>query len=250
MNLRIWIKVLLIILLYGNPQNAVIQAFWNTCDLLLKYLSFLPPQGLRLVPWGSVPYAEKSIFSGKNRTKQVFVVVQPSDDINRIAGILAQNRPVAPIRDLIERHVASSGFVIPLTEFLPEFAKKKNNQFSKCSGSNCWNAVLNWHNTSIGEQYTSTFEIEEALRGPDTKYRKLRQGEHLLYGDVLVIRKGRDKRIYHAAIILDNNLVWHKGSPNDPWTFELLDTALSYYLAEGDPNLIYVEFFRFMVPSP
>jgi hypothetical protein len=66
----------------------------------------------------------------------------------------------------------------------------------------------------------------------ELKFRKLAVGEELKFGDVIVYRdKSQNDDLLHTSIYLEENLIWHKPSPDpsDGWQFQTFNRMLQFY---------------------
>lgn len=214
--------------------------------------SYARPDGLTLVPGNIIDYVtgNGNFVSGAARRLDGVALTIKAPDVERVAIILSEGRPHQELLRKLRTHVRDNGEAsIPLAELLPEFAKTHTGKHAKCEGFNCFNAVLNWHRpqTGAGETLPGTME---ARLGRD--YARVLEGGEIHFGDVLVVssrvRGSEDWEIRHAAIYLDENLLWSKpsSSASDPWTFDSMANTVGHYAgaaAKGNEELRF-EFHR------
>ena len=89
------------------------------------------------------------------------------------------------------------------------FQEKNSPDISKMEDidSNCYNAVLLWHEISI-VGYTSPESFEEILH---TEFRQLKTNETRKRSDVIAfVRKNNEQIIDHVAIYINNKIIWQK----------------------------------------
>jgi hypothetical protein len=233
--------------------NMSVLAFEHQCLHAVVESITAPYQkqkGMTFVPKDPITYRSFA-SSSETRLTDVMLTLDPNDDLEKMAKILSQGKPHQHILATLETH-AKNGEPLPLRTVLPQFPKKMTNTHSKCDGPNCFNAVLNWYDPKTGLKLTKDYELVAALSDP-TRFKKIQPGEELRLGDIMVIstriKFANRKNIQHAAVYLDDDLVWHKASSRsqDPWTFESLESAISSYYRQFPENLE-VEFYRAVTP--
>ena len=226
---RIFATVLILASCLPTFANAV-QVDNNRCQRLFfaiavtPSLSFLkgfkkPSFELPIAPGKELNYSVQSRwFSGYTRYEEVFLNVR-RENLKDISEALAQRRETESVETALKIRLGETAEAeIPLSSILPRFAKEKTNTFCRGSGPNCRNATDNW-NEYHGISPMSSADLDFQLQ---TNYIKIVSGEELRFGDTIVVRRGRT--IDHAAIYINEEVLWHKASsePTEPWTFESL----------------------------
>ncbi len=231
--MKLFIHFILLVSFFGAELSA------QLCERFVKSAlrNYVMEQGFKVVPGKEIPYNYPGGFV-RLEDARLSIKVQ---DIGAVAELIGRGAQISPlvISKRLNERLFHGVVEISVVELLPEFAKSRNNTWAKCNGPNCWNASLNWHDPTIGEKFTSPPELEAELA---TNYRRLKPGEYLHFGDVVVFRAG--EKLIHTAIYLDNNLVWHKpgSSKLQPWTLESMVHAVSQYIRVGHTDNL--SFFR------
>jgi len=248
-------KFAIVVILALAPAAPAAAGFRECMQAhLAAALALHPSDGkeLNLIPGREIPFYSSGERPHVRRLEDVFLVIQPADDIAAIAETLAHGRlDSKAIEALLRRHLAgSSGRPLSLLEVMPEIAKLKTNQQGECFGPNCHNATLRWFDPATGIKKTTVGEMERIL-GDSQHFRKIPAGEALRYGDVVVFRNGQDNgRLLHSGIYLSSDLIWNKVGKEQahPYTFETLTGAARHYFIEVGEDL-QIEFYRNVSPD-
>lgn len=95
-------------------------------------------------------------------------------------------------------------------------------------GPNCFMGVMYWYNPQMPLRFVSMEEIEPWI---SQNFRRLAVGEKTRLGDVIVFYR-KDLGIWnHAAIVLNDELVWNKLGP-DRYIFDINTEKLEFIQPE------------------
>jgi hypothetical protein len=185
----------------------------------------LETTGLRLSAVRSVPYPENSAVRGLRYADELYVEVSRGDDLDVIATILGQGRNESQLRQRLQIELEQAGgqqVFLPLSEFLPETAKKLVGTFAKCNDPNCFNAATMFHDSKVGVRGVSEAEFLNIM---NSQYQRLEKDDGIRLGDVVVIFAGKHKHqgsVLHAAVYLGNGFFYHKASSSmtTPYVYE------------------------------
>ncbi len=111
---------------------------------------------------------------------------------------------------------------------------------------NCFGAAMGWF--GIGNRWFSLDDddFDSILR---SRFKRVAEGKTLQPETVIVWRFARDKRALHTAILLDQDIVWHRGGSN-PAAFTTFGKAINTYCGRnGDKNDALIEFYRLKKPK-
>lgn len=224
---RAYLTVVLVALV-ASPCLALKEEGPSPCSQLAALGYSFQTQGVRLVPGKGAFYEDDSeTFSGQPRLRDVDLYLEPSDNLEALFQILSWGGPLrSDALETLKDH-AQSRKPLPLSSLFKEGFPREGGNYAECKGPNCFNAVLLWHQVVSRPTHTSREGFFEGMEG----FQELQPGTRLQFGDVFTIES--HGKLMHAAIIIDDNIVWHKASKQDgdPYTFETLKGMLLYYHA-------------------
>lgn len=235
-----------IVLVSAASAQAVVHPRVAACNHQYLERLLLNQQALELsidlVPGAEVDYPTASrYFRGVKRLEDVFLNIAPDTASEKLAAFeqeLVDGGAQERARVLIKRRLRQ-GRPISLRELLPPSPRRLTGTFATgdpdLSGPNCFNATMMWFDATEPAQFVGTSVISDFL---EHRTRRLGVGESLRFGDIIVFSsRGRldDLRIEHTAVYIGDGIVWHKASrlPQDPWTFEKLDSVVELYFEES-----------------
>lgn len=112
---------------------------------------------------------------------------------------------------------------------LPKLLRDVAGEFSQVCGPNCFNSALIFYGCEACFRESS---VRDLLKDTDSRFRLLRKGELLQWGDLLIFEHPHISNVpAHAAIVIAGSWIFHKPNMNatTPWIFENL----------RDPNFFY-----------
>jgi hypothetical protein len=127
---------------------------------------------------------------------------------------------------------------------IPTMAQNLTGYQPSESGSNCFNAALIWYGFTTEVKFTDPEDLMEITQ---RYFQKLEPNSKKQFGDLLIIKDKTGSQFWHAAILIDNQTVWHKRGPGIeyPWNYQSLETMLQpYFTAPGCYGYLVVEFYR------
>jgi hypothetical protein len=172
------------------------------------------PQASRLFPWI------------KTSVRDAYLEIDPGDDIAAISNILSIGRK-SNMFSKLSKILGDGRTSVPLREILPANTLRRLEKQNSCLKSNCATAAFGFHRPLRSDEVIGTFDVLDRL---SQDYRRLRSGDQLQFGDLIVLWD-QDGNPRHLMIYLDDHLVFQKGSfeAEDPFVIQTLDAALAVY---------------------
>lgn len=208
-------------------------------SLSLINISLRIPGELRLVPQSFAAYPEFSRLSGNAYIEGLYLELEASDNVARIAATLSMGRDPGPLEVRIRTLAARDRNRVPVDKLLPDLPAKMIGK-KACEGANCFNAALSFHDSSQGIRHTTGTEGILKLRND---FEQVPEGSQLQYGDIVAVWLRKRSRIdlaselpeefelLHMAVYLDGNVFFHKASSDavDPYVFETAQSVMKKY---------------------
>ena len=221
--------LLLSVLAASSVGAAPLQCF-------LDVFSKFQKPGIQFVPRDF----KKNFFIDKETwVGSADIVLDDFDSLEGLARVLSMGNPdkKKEILMTLENARLRNEPTIPLASVRFE-SFKQNGKTWYCDGPNCWNTTLRWFYPKVDIDYTSAAEISEFI---ESRFLQLSPGERLKFGDVVYLTNSKGAP-QHTAVIVDDNLVWHKlgGTEKGPWALETIEGLFRTYAPLADR----VEFYR------